>query len=208
MQLELPKDFTFSVDPRHGRIIQQHPDEWLWLWQKLGPIQSILEIGSFDGTSFLALAAAGVIRPGGKIRAIDTHDHGVRGHKLSDTFVGLEALGFDAKVFFGDSKSIRAIAWAQQWRPYDVVFVDGDHSHKAVMNDASAYGPLGRTIVFHDISGSQTGCVRFWKEIDGHKEEFTAKTAPFGDKQGCGILWQPKEEEHAAKTWNQSCYNQ
>lgn len=182
------QEYKFTCT-RDGRKIQQAPAEWLWLWGKIGPVSSFLEIGSHCGTSLLAMAAAGIIKPGGVIRSIDCVHIPLRNAAIME----LAAHGFDVEGCLGDSRSPNAVAWAAQSAPYDAVFIDGDHSYEAVRSDWLNYGPMGRVVAFHDISGNQDGCVRLWKELTAtHKtEEFTAspeEQLPEG-VQGVGIVY-------------------
>lgn len=189
--LQLPDGIKFSVNPADGRIVQQHPDEWLWLWRKLGPIKSYLEIGSYDGTGLLALARAGILVPGGTIRVVDICNQGAPGQTLWDA-VGELSRDYDISIYRGSSLAQITIDFAGRSAPYEVIFIDGDHSYEAVCADFRNYGKFAtRAIVLHDISGSQEGCVRLWRELKGvlRTEEFTAETMPFGDKQGYGIVW-------------------
>ena len=98
MMLELPDGIVWSVDPAKGRIVMQHPEEWLWLWRKLGPIISFLEIGSHDGTGLLALVKAGVILPGGRIVSIDYGNAGGPGASLLDAINYLAGYAQDLPV--------------------------------------------------------------------------------------------------------------
>ena len=39
----------------------------------------------------------------------------------------------------------------RQHGPYDLVFIDGDHSPAGVRADWQNYGPMARLVAFHDI---------------------------------------------------------
>lgn len=68
----------------------------------------------------------------------------------------------------GSSSDPAVIERASAWAPFDLVFIDGDHSYEAVRSDWETYWPLTRTaLCFHDIvDGPETaGVPRLWREI-------------------------------------------
>lgn len=68
----------------------------------------------------------------------------------------------------GDSKSDRAITVAQDRGPFDLMFIDGDHSYEGVSKDIHNYLPmLSETgvITLHDIVTEGTGVPKAWQEL-------------------------------------------
>lgn len=56
-------------------------------------------------------------------------------------------------MVLGDSHGQDVLEAAAGWAPFDLVFIDGDHSHDAALADFHAYRGLTRALAFHDISG-------------------------------------------------------
>src|SRR5215468_6436820 len=145
---------------------QQTPQEWLWFIDQLPIVKSVLEIGSYDGQSLVAWATSGQLSGDAVIRSIDMCLDGTKGH-LTKVCADLSELGFDAKCYIGDSHTDDAESWATRWAPYDVVFIDGDHSAEGVRQDWIRFGRLGRIVGFHDILGHQPGSSEVWRELSG-----------------------------------------
>ena len=182
---------------RYGRQVPEEI-EGLAQWLANRGVRSLLEIGSFEGFSMRyllesipTLEKATVIDlpggPWGKEQAERT---------LRETVAGVQEAGFDVELLLGDSKDPDIFAAAHERGPYDVVFIDGDHTYAGVKGDFELYSPDGRYIVFHDIVGEgcfnkRTGAVvevpRFWREISEsgkESEEFVAE----GSQMGIGVL--------------------
>lgn len=59
---------------------------------------------------------------------------------------------------------------------FDVVFIDGEHTHKGSLRDYQALGQYAKLCAFHDIKATyfnneQGGIVRFWNELKQAKRE-------------------------------------
>lgn len=173
---------------------QQTPDEWLWLVNEVGPVERFLEIGSYNGNSLLAAVSSGLMISGGIIRSIDLGNHNTE-HALRNVCRHLSGNGYDAACRIANSASYESVKWAQQWAPYDLIFVDGDHSYDGVKQDWMLYGNMGAIIAFHDVcSNHEPGPVKLWNEIkNGHRSaEKVAdprhQIIAIG-QQGIGIIW-------------------
>lgn len=77
----------------------------------------------------------------------------------------------------------------------DFLFIDGDHSYNGVRADWNDYKGMvrsGGVVVFHDInadpgffeSWEEGGVPRFWKELEGEKQEFSVNA----DWGGIGVI--------------------
>lgn len=150
---------------------QQNPVELAFLLSFTAGAGSILEIGCSHGMTLALLAK--FANPKAKIVGVDFGEYDYRQtgvEELSAPWLlavcrGLQACGQDAAVYFGDSQEAEAVEFVTQRGPYDVVFIDADHSYEGVKKDWENYGPLGTVVAFHDIAHDDCGVTRLWSEI-------------------------------------------
>lgn len=151
---------------------------------------SVLEIGSRYGYTLRKMAR--VMKPGSRIVSVDLPrgPWGANSEKyLQGNMEGLRCNGFDTHLFLGNSRDPEIVEKVKALGPFDVVFIDGDHRYDGVKADWLNYGPLGKTVIFHDIvlckqnKGRGIEVYKLWREIEGKKEEFVAK----GSTMGIGI---------------------
>ena len=163
-------------------------------------ILSYLEIGSKYGGSLWRAAMAMPV--GSRIVSIDL-PNGTKAWRDSEAalklcIADLRALGYDARVIWGDSRSKEVIDRAASWGPYDGVMIDADHRMAGVTADWENYSPMAtRLVAFHDIAwnrqpewqGVRIDVPQFWDRVKaGHRyEEF--KFCPTGKNNGIGVLW-------------------
>lgn len=174
--------------------MEQSLGEFAWLKNKIAGVESILEIGCRWGDSLKELAA--VARPGAKIRAID---HGQPSgecpfpskDRLRATISELKAKGYDAKALFADSHDPESIEWAKEEGPFDLIFIDADHSYEGAKKDFEQYSPLGKRVALHDISfeGVGMGVKQLWSEI-GRTHITQEMTEPGGPGTGIVVMAQ------------------
>lgn len=107
------------------------------------------------------------------------------GERLTRTVWDLRTQGYDAEVHLGDSHTLFAKRWAELRGPFDFVFIDGDHTYEGVKLDWAWYGPLGKTVAFHDINLTENAHAvpRAWGEIKG----MGYRTVERIDGYQCGI---------------------
>lgn len=161
---------------------------------------SYLEIGSWKGGS-LALAARAM--PGrSRIVSVDHSGH----VKLERTLQELKRGKYETHLILGDSMDEKIIARARVLGPYDVVFIDANHSMKYVTSDWENYGQMGKLIGFHDIARDMPPCPErgweacevhsFWKQLDKskykHMEIISEASLARTDNKavyGIGVIW-------------------
>ena len=134
--------------------------------------KTFLEIGSATGDSFLSIGcsmqrAISVDLPNSKWGSKNTHK------RLQQRVRDMrEKLNVDARLFLGDSKDTSIIEQVEELGPYDLVFIDGDHTAEGVRSDWEKYGKLGRKLVaFHDILGEKMPTVGVWELWQELKKE-------------------------------------
>lgn len=70
----------------------------------------------------------------------------------------------------GDSTSERVIDLVNKMGPYDLIFIDANHTYEFVKKDFENYNPFlekGGAIGFHDIDNPDwMGTNKFWKELE------------------------------------------
>ena len=151
----------------------------------------VLEIGSKFGRMLLRWGA--ILPKGSRICSIDKPggDWGQRNSEIVLQAVAdkLRCDAFDVHLFNGDSGSSDAIDWARRLGPYDLIFIDADHTYKAVMRDWQNYAGFARLIAFHDISSwVNKGLVRrAYKELRvGLRYEECIEN---DETPGMGVIW-------------------
>ena len=117
----------------------------------------VLEIGVNDGTSTLAFLKA-LSETEGWLTSIDVVDCPTA-KALAKRF------GYDQCWTFINGDSHDALVAALVRAEYDLVLVDGDHSHAGAMRDIELYGPMirpGGFLLLHDcmmeLDGEKPGC--------------------------------------------------
>jgi hypothetical protein len=63
----------------------------------------------------------------------------------------LRALEFDAHLFIGDSTSPAIVDHVKALAPFDLLFIDANHTESYVRKDFQAYGAMANIVCFHDI---------------------------------------------------------
>jgi len=162
--MEQELDFLMSID---GQISCPEAKKLMELAKSTPPETVIVEIGSYRGRSTIALAFGSREGNGNRVYAIDPHSKflGI----LGGTFGPSDQANFydnivSAKV--GEivcSVSLPSLAAARSWsdRNVSLLWVDGDHSYKAVREDFEAWKSFvirGGIVAFHDnsVPGVQT----------------------------------------------------
>ena len=174
----------------------QHPLELQQICRWVRNANSILEIGSRYGENLRFLAAS---MKGNRLVAVDFPDQEQHNDSdaiqslthicgcLNDGLTGQGNGGYNVTLIIGDSHHPDTLSHVAELAPFDVVFIDGDHSYEGVKQDWRYYGPMGREVIFHDINPENgLGVSKLWAEIiaqnNGTYEvsEFIAGGSPMG----------------------------
>lgn len=160
-------------------------------------IKSYLEIGVARGDTFHEVVSQ--MPNNSKAVAIDLPDCC---WGFSDSIIHIEralndlsSIGYEIFCRFDDSRNTNSIELARVNAPFDLIFIDGNHSYKGVKADFENYGQMGKFIAFHDIvdcmrsnrKGEKIEVPLFWQEL---KQEYPHKEFIVdGSNMGIGIIW-------------------
>ena len=182
---------------------QQHLGElaeFLDFVKSLAP-RSYCEIGcKFGG---LLWKVAGAMPPKSKLVAVDLpNSHWGRSESegsLRECVRELKRAGHDAHLIMGDSTSAPVIDAVEKAGPFDLIFIDANHTEKYVRRDFQHYGVMGKVICFHDIAWNNPTppnrmaieVPKVWAEI----KEANKGTATFHEIK-LDTKWNEKENRH------------
>ena len=150
---------TFFLSAVNGIETHLTDSEKVFLYQisKKTAALTILEVGSYKGASAVCFATGSPKQA--KIYCIDTWDNRSMSEGQYDTFQIFQdnVSQFSYKIISirGDSNdSIKSL----QHLSLDILFLDGDHSYDAVLNDYKNYFPLlksGGFLLMHDAGWAE-----------------------------------------------------
>lgn len=168
----------------------------------------VLEIGTYHGGTLFHLLRHAL--PGAVVVTVDAYTPdpvsllpAVDNRHL---YVDWVPAGVELVVVEGDSHADETIVEVAQHRPYDFVFIDGDHSYKGVREDWETYSALcasGALVVFHDIIPGNRAAFpdmdvhTLWREIQARgfvTQELIADQCPSDpdmDWGGIGVVRLP-----------------
>lgn len=168
-------------------------------------VRAYLEIGARNGISLAIIGEA--MRRGGTIVAVDMPGGPWGTPDSGEALQGVarrlrDECGHHVHLVFGDSRSAqtRDGVWklakrcpraaSGRNRPFDLVFIDADHSYGGVSADWQFFGTMGRIVVFDDIANEGTGVPALWRELKAASGDqwWTCEYVEEGSNQGKGVL--------------------
>ncbi len=156
----------------------------------------VLEIGSGYGRMLLRLPEA--IPKGSEISSIDLpNSNGWQGRTkpeehLKGVIQFLCSRGFDAQVFFDNSRSEKSQKWAHHRGPFDLIYIDAEHTEDAVLADFKTYSPMTRLVAFHDVNKNNISGrvhVAYKKLCEEHKHMEFIECQKSDVTPGIGVIW-------------------
>lgn len=180
--------FTLKKDPPEGHYASELEVEFLFDAIKSEGCTKLLEIGSKTGR--MLWRWGNFLPEGSMICSID-----LPGNEEKSVKQNLEAVishlcekGFDAHLNFGNSRDKTSIEWAREHGPYDLIFIDADHSQNGVKADWENYHEMSRLVAFHDINPSlHKDIAKLYKEVC--KKRRHIEFIEFDLTPGIGIVW-------------------
>lgn len=162
-------------------------------------VRSYLEIGSKFGGSFWWNVQA--MPSGSKAVSVDL-PHGDTSFKetlphLKECVEILRKRKYDTHLIVGDSTDPAVIDQVRAHGPYDLVFIDANHTEPYVRKDWENYGKMARIVAFHDISWiprpepskkMPIEVPKVWAELK-NKYRHLEITTPGTRDNGIGVLW-------------------
>lgn len=152
-------------------------------------VQSLLEVGSAYGGSLWKISRS--MPKGSRVVSVDLPMDDITSKSVMDCAASLQAEGYEVKLLQGDSTDDKLIDQVRALAPFDLVFIDANHTMPFVELDWQNYGSLGRMVAFHDIAWPyvEAGMAvsHLWDRIKlSHRhEEFIERSGEFG----IGVLW-------------------
>ncbi len=178
------------MTPEH----KQHPEEFAAFTALLHRenVTSYLEIGSKRGGSLWLVAR---VLPSGSLMVSVDMPYGTANREA--LCVTIQKIRDERSIrvvsIIGDSHDPKVVEKVRACAPFDVAFIDGDHSFNGVSCDWKNYGPMARIVAFHDISWKRKPredrieVPQFW---DGIKHGRRWDEIRLDRKNnGIGILW-------------------
>jgi cephalosporin hydroxylase len=135
--------------------VQQHPRELQEFldFVREQKIESYCEIGCKFGGLLWQVAQA--MPPHSKLVAVDMPNQAWgrsdSAESLQHCIIKLRELGHDVHLFLGDSTSPAIIERVKGLAPFDLLFIDANHTEGFVRKDFQNYGTLANIVCFHDI---------------------------------------------------------
>jgi len=156
-------------------------------------VKSFLEVGSkFGGTLW---SISNTLPKGSRIVSVDLPQGGNSQPHLERCVSELRALGYDIHLLFGDSTDQRIIDAVRGLGPFDLIFIDANHTEPYVWKDWNNYKQMTKMIAFHDIGFRQLPHKRIeqihvpvvWEQIKKDRRYVEFKNCKASN--GIGVIW-------------------
>lgn len=151
-------------DPLPEEIFPQNEKEFEAMLEHLKRAASLLEIGTRYGETLKRMAR--VMPKGSRVVSVDIGDDPLLPDQRPSIYwkracVDLAA-DYDVHLIEGNSQDLSVVRRVAELGPFDFCLIDADHETQAVRKDWENYGPLCKTIAFHDIAADSVKTV--WNE--------------------------------------------
>lgn len=167
-----------------------------------------LEIGCKNGGSLWRMANA--LPKGSRVVAVDL-PHGDGSFKVTEPNLiacveELKGRGYDVTLFLGDSTDPEIVFKVAQLAPFDLCFLDANHTEPYIWKDWQNYRSMARIFAFHDINHyypvpahkSQIHVAKVWNEI---KKDFRyIEIKKCKDTNGIGVIWNEPQPAQCIQT--------
>lgn len=161
-------------------------------------VRSYLEIGSKHGGSLWRVSQ--VLPIGSRVVSVDL-PHGDTSFKESQPHLEacvnrLNEIGYNAHLLLGDSTDARIVDKVKALGPFDLCFIDANHTEKYVLKDWENYGPMAKMVAFHDIGWAPRPepskkmpieVPKVWNQIKRDFRHIVIRGCPRDN--GIGVLW-------------------
>jgi hypothetical protein len=145
-------------------------------------VASYLEIGCKHGGTLWRIA--NLLPKGAKIVAVDLPqaDGSFKNSKpnLEACCEELRSRGYDVTLFLGDSTDRKIVDAVAKLAPFDLCFIDGDHTFPYCKADWENYGAMAKMVAFHDIG---------WKEKYWRTKGWKNKGSPHDAPIAAPLVW-------------------
>ncbi len=179
------KDFVeakFNEVKKDGFQILQHPGDFVpfmdFALDYLKDRKEIrfLEVGILFGASFKIIgecfqyAGHKVFGVAVDLPKADARFGGVEVPDIPASLIKIKP-GFDYEFIEGNSQDTKIIEKVKTFAPFDLAFIDGDHTIKGHMADRNNYMPMTNGLMaFHDLGEDKHEVKKNWPNIrEGHK---------------------------------------
>lgn len=168
--------------------------------------KSYLEVGARNGVSLNRIGHC-MLPTGSKIVVIDMPEGPWgAGEDRSSLMKICKELGeiHDVKLFLADSHQDHIVEQVREHGPFDLGYIDGDHTYDGVKKDWENYGPMCNTVAFDDIfskditytdkdgESMDSGVPQLWRSIINNRNtvEIGAKeNHERNPEQGIGVIF-------------------